>query len=820
MAPRPLLFVLFLLSLPLPGLLLLARTGLHRSLRAPGARAAAAALLSCGITSLVGLGSALAGAFSLGLVTAANGGLAALLLVVGGRPRWHGLGRLRAPGAGSLRPALAAALAAAAAALLYAQPYEQFFGGWDPGVYVNTGANLARTGSLAIRDAELPSVPEEDREVFLYRRRGLSGKYPGFIVRDADRGLVQPYFNHLFPVWIALFVSGLGPRGGLYVAPLFALLSAGMLAVVGGAIFSRRAGAAAALLFGFSIPAVWSARFQTAEPVALFFSLGGWLGAALFARGGRRAWAVVAAAAFGCALLAKITAFLPVVLLLGAVCVQAIAARDRRRALLAAALGAALLAVAPYALTACREYTATVFRAVLLRRGLLAAALPLLALGAAGAAWAAGIFLRRHGAAVRGGAAVLLALLFLFGAFVRPSVDRSTDAANLPQLAWFVTPLALALALAGMLLCLLRPARGRRGEAQLLLLAVTAAAAAFLLHRKQITPIYLWALRRYVPELLPALALFAGAAVARLRGTGPGRGARAAAAGLLIAAVCGLGLWRGRHLIAHREYAGALERIGQVAAHIPEGSLTVCVEGWLAAPLQHLFGRPTLAAYDLTPEKGERLARFLRDRVPEGRPLYFAAVGGDFLSREIGLDLVARVDFDLPELERTRASYPRKIGRFAHEVFLFRVVPSPGSWDPGRIAVAKAPFGLRGEVHQPERSGAGGAASSFRWIGSRATLDLPRPPQGRDWELGLRLGSGRPQGAPPPQVRLLVADRPLAAFPVPRPGMESYRFTVPAALAPGARELTLIADTFVPAESGLSKDRRSLGVMLEEVSVR
>jgi hypothetical protein len=709
-------------------------------------------------------------------------------------------------------------LFAAAIAVLYLQPYVQFFGGWDPGVYVNTGISLARTGAITVLDREIPAVPVEERDLFLYQRRGLAAKYPGFVVRDAERGILQPYFNHLFPVWIAIFASGLGIRAGLYAGPVFALLSVGMLAVLGRVLFSRPAGAAAALLFGLSIPIIWSARFQAAEPVALFFSLGGWLAATLFLRGGRCAWAIVSALAFGCALLAKITTFLPVVLLLAACAVIAIARRDVGRAILPVALGVAMLAVLPYAVTAAREYTAEVFRSLLSRRGLFGTGLPLLA-AAAAAAWIGGITLRRSSGLARRGAAATVAGLALYGFFVRPAVEHSIDAANLPQLGWFVTPLALALALGGVLACLLGGDGGRKREARLVFLAVAVTTATIILYRKQIAPVYLWALRRYVPEVLPALALFGAAALSLVCRPGGARRARCCVAAALLGAVCTLGLWRGRHLILHRDYAGAFERIEQVVALLPERSLTVCVDGWLAAPLQLLFERDTIAAYDLTPERGDRLARFLAARSSESRPIYLAVFGGDLVSRQVGLELAGRVAFGLPELARVRASYPSAVGRLADDVFVFRVVAPPGSWRPTRIAVAQAPFGLRGDFFQAERTVIDGQPRSFRWTGGQATLDLPAPPAGGDWRLDLKLGGGRPPGVPPPRVRVLIGAKPLATFEAGGPGINLYRFTVPANFAGGARELTLESDTFVPARNGFAGDRRALGVMLEEVAL-
>lgn len=826
MPAAPFELALLLAALPLPGVLLLLRLGLHRDLADAGTAAAAAGLLALAVASIAGLGAALAGHCGPGPVAALLLVAAAGLAVVGGPGPRGLLAELRALPRPRPRPvpALAAAVAVLLLGLLYLRPDEQFLGGWDPGVYVNTGASIAASGAIAIHDPVLAALPEGERGLFVYERRGLRSKYPGFVIRDGARGRIQPYFTHLFPVWVALLDAGLGPRGGLYAAPLFALAAVGMLAALGGALFGAGTGAAAALLLGFSVPAAWAARYQVSEPLALFFGLGGWLATVLALRGGRPAWAAVAALGFGCALLAKITTVLPVLVAIGVLVATAAARRERRPLLLAVGFAAALAATAPYLLTACREYAADVFRSVLVRRGLLGPRGVLAAAGALAAAVGGGALAARRPAAARAAAGALLVGLAGAGWFLRPALEHSTDAANLPELGWFLTPLLPLLALAGLLVVLRRPGEGRAGEARLAFLVASATTGALLLHHKQIAPIYPWALRRYVPELLPALALFAAVALAALRGSGPWRRPRALAAAALLAAVVGAGLWRGRTIVALRDNEGALAQVGAVAAAIPAGAVTVCVDGWLATPLERVFDRPVLALSDPTPEKGVRAARAIGGWVAAGRTVYLATLGDAFFTREFGLVPAGRFDFDLPELERTARHYPRAVRRFAPEVALQRVVPAgdPGAVRPPRIDVALAPFGLGKGFHEPERTDQDGRTRLFRWTAGRASLDLPAPPPGRPWTLALSLGGGRPAGLEQPRVRVTLDGRLLGEAAV-GAALGQIRMSVPAAFLPGSPrgfvELTVEAGTFVPAEAGVSGDARELGVMWESAAV-
>jgi hypothetical protein len=823
-AAHPLLFALFLLTLPLPGLAVVLGLGLQRERSGAGPAIAAvlALLVSCALTSVVALAAALAGLFSLHAVCGANL-LAALAVAL---PLRRGLPGAFAELAAGLRAACdrrawLAVGVLAAAAVLYARPYEQFFGGWDPGVYVNTGASIARTGGIGIRDGDFAALAPEERQLFTHERRGLRMKYPGFVLRDPAAGQVQPFFTHLFPVWIALFDSGFGPRGGLYAAPFFSLVALVALAALGTLLFKPGTGLLAALLFGLSIPAIWQARFQTSEPVALLFFLGGWIAVALYVRG-LRAGAPLAGVFFCCALLAKITSLLPLVLLLGASLVLAAAVPGRWP--VAVTVGAAILVASPYLFLSCREYAFDVLRSVSLKR-FGGSAVPGLAL--AGLALAlvplAGRLVRRFPGAVRSSAAALILAGSLYGYFVRPLVERTTDAANLVQLGWFTTPLLLALALAGVLLTLARPAPGGRGEAQLLFLAATMAAAALLAHHKQIAPFYLWALRRFVPEMLPALALFASAALTALAGPVRGASLRTGAALLLAAAVLGGGIVQGRHLVAYREYQGALAAIGRVAERLPQQATVVSIESWLATPLQFISGRRSLALSDPDPEKADRAAATLAAWASAGREVYLVTAGGAFFTRLLGLELVDRVALDLPLLERTSRAYPREIERFAPEVHIFRATEfrAGSGWRPAVVAPGESIFGLRGGFHDEERPGDGGRP--FRWTAATATLDLPPPADpGRPWDLVLRLGGGRPPGHEQPLVEVLIDQRTVGSFRVGN-RVGEHRIRVAAGSATGAGrgflEVTVAAETFVPARVSDSRDLRTLGVMWESVAV-
>jgi hypothetical protein len=117
----------------------------------------------------------------------------------------------------------------ALAVFLFARPAEYVIGNSDAGTYINTGANIARTGAIAIYDAQVAQLPFDSAKAFYWQLINPFMLYnavrlPGFFVADAAQGLVLPQFLQFYPVWLALWDSLLGVPLGLYATPLIALL--------------------------------------------------------------------------------------------------------------------------------------------------------------------------------------------------------------------------------------------------------------------------------------------------------------------------------------------------------------------------------------------------------------------------------------------------------------------------------------------------------------------------------------------------------------------------------------------------------------------
>ncbi|HEX6888778.1 MAG TPA: hypothetical protein VF143_11785, partial [Candidatus Nanopelagicales bacterium] len=159
---------------------------------------------------------------------------------------------------------------------------------------------------------------------------------------------------------------------------------------------------------------------------------------------------------------------------------------------------------------------------------------------------------------------------------------RSYDEMTLVWLGWYLGPVTLVLAALGAALVARRAVQGRRPELVVLLVALGVPSLLYLL-RPSITPDMIWAMRRFLPAVIPAALLGAGWfvhwAAVRARATW----ARVLTA-LAAVAVLGAPLATWGSILRTPEYVG---RAGEVAALCEqvEGSRVVVVRGRTDPPL-------------------------------------------------------------------------------------------------------------------------------------------------------------------------------------------------------------------------------------------
>lgn len=207
------------------------------------------------------------------------------------RPRW---GKEFAQGW------LLTGLVAGSSLLFFLAPHETIIGGQDSGVYFNTGANIARTGSIVITDPLVPVINQaaqdpkvgsvvvsqllagvakkEDRFLFVRNYR-----LPGFFIYNNLEGLstgeVMPSFFHLYPSYLALGFSLAGSRGITLVTPLLGVMAVFALYLVALRLFPTRRqrwiAPFAAIFAALNAIQVWFARQTLWEMLGAFLIFSG-----------------------------------------------------------------------------------------------------------------------------------------------------------------------------------------------------------------------------------------------------------------------------------------------------------------------------------------------------------------------------------------------------------------------------------------------------------------------------------------------------------------------------------------------------------------
>ncbi len=843
------------LLLFLPGYLLLQWLRRRRNADLPLADTIFHSILaSTLLTSALALLLAEVGLFSLPLLLGLLAGLSLLLGLLLGRN--HVPLRMSRPAWTDLLPLLLALLSA----MLAARPFEYVLGSGDPGSYINIGVAIADSGGIILHNPEISQLQDAEfaRRELLYADLGAPGlpqgyqHFPAMYIADQSTGTIAPQFYHLYPVWVAIGYSLFGLRGALCMAPLFGVLA--MLAVyfAGKAIFGRWAGLLGSLFLGANLIQVWFSRYSTSEIPAQYwvFAAAGMLALYLAPRtsaadDGRVAEGVLAAGAMAALLhtrLDGLLALVPVVLWL----LYLLLFRHRQwkpHLAFSLVLGAALVHLALYvpifagryalrSVLALYSYLLRPALAISLAVAAVAGCLGLACLARSG--WPA-----RHATAVRVTLMLLLAGLAVWAYFVWPAITAPQvveypaypepvrflfeNDENLVRLGWYVTPWGLLLGFVGLLEAIRREPARRIAW----LLAVFLIFGTLYTYQASDAPIQVHVMRRYVPAVIPTLALGAGYALQRLGQAARGR-MGVALAGLLAAGLLALTALPTVPFLGYVEYAGAVDQVSQLAGRFDENALLLYDEPeygvLLGMPLQYIFHLPGFTLQREHPDPAGLTAQ-LRAWESAGHEVYLIVTRGRSRLRAGDFALIpwGTAQFSLPRLEQVSERRPTQVVQLPFALEIYRLRPAGTSPANCEVDLGGADYAAVGEGFFSKEVMPEG--ETFRWTKEDAELLLPGPcfSSTQPISIELSLGHNRPPDVPPPEVEVWLEGRLLARLDV-QFWFHTYEVLVPADLA---RELArrpvaylhLRGDVWQPATSGIP-DERGLGVFVDWIKVR
>lgn len=437
--------------------------------------------------------------------------------------------RTAVPGPMSLGTVLAIVLATGVIVLGWLAPHEHFLGIRDPGTYVATASWIARQGTLAME----VSVPGVDPETVVYSSVG----FPSV----GAPATLRPQFLHLFPSILALVGSTFGLSAMYLVNPVIA-----GIAVLAFFAFARRMlgetqGSLATLLVVLTLPFLYFSRAPFTELTSMAFVFGGlWLLGVVGGSGSRR-FGYLGGLVLGGATVARIDGVIVLVGLVAYVTwLDVSSPEDQATPILGGAVVAGLL------MAGVGMANGLIYSPVYIAdhaEFIGAAALAILVLRLMGARPAEPVrsLLRRNRQGLATVVTVGLGLWLAYAWLVRPFVEAPTRSdiyaiAGLQEqagvaveplrtyaelsvhwLVWYLGIPLVGLGLLGLVVGV-RRVLSKGDPDQGPFVALSAVAIVTYLFRPSINPDHIWAMRRFLPIVIPALIVFGCLVVARLAG--------------------------------------------------------------------------------------------------------------------------------------------------------------------------------------------------------------------------------------------------------------------------------------------------------------
>jgi hypothetical protein len=790
----------------------------------------------------------------------------------------------------------------ALAAALFLRPGETLIGGEDTGVYYNSGVAMAKQGGILLHDPVLADV-DGDKATVRHLLGNLDNhrylfygdlRFIGFNT-DSTSGEIVPQNLHLWPAWLAIFYGFFGTLGPAYAPAVFGLLGLLGLVLLARRLFGWPVALIAGLFLALNGIEVWFVRQTYTEAYQQFALMAALIGLLMLEErrdpAVMRLGAVIAALALGnAALTHEETIFL--LLLVVAYAIVLVLLRAWRRAhtwffvILGGLFALAVVQAGVFALGYTEGLWHHVYRNIWAQRLPLAAAtlvglLLLVLIDRLRARWLPLITRPHAGRWTRYALAAATALYAIYGYILRPRIltghagslssyiGAPTPAghnANLVRLGWYWSPLGVLLIALGATLLIGRDLNRLTGG----LLAFALVHTVIFVNETYTDDKYIYALRHYIPVVMPVFALFAayavwnggpilvGAVREMARPLTPSRVGRGSGGGLSSSRALGLiaaaalvvffvatraGTW------TVQRYAGVEGQLNQIAQQFPENSLLLFSgerdqPHLLATPLQFVYGRSAFVISTNNP-RGDLIEAWL-NRESAAHPVY-VLMGNDggklFLPHS---RLVPQPQFGpaftvtLHDFESLQLQKPHNAQENALRYTVYRFEPAgadpPLGTAPLTITTGQADeqydvAGFYGVEHDRDDP------TPYRWTGAVALVRVPWTASlaQRGGTITLRLAGGKRPAALTAPAHVRIALDPGLNEPGPTlaeldltPEAANYVVTIPPNALPvgdGGTALLRIESRapwspqdYAPPNAPLY-DSRALGVQVESITL-
>jgi 4-amino-4-deoxy-L-arabinose transferase-like glycosyltransferase len=588
---------------------------------------------------------------------------------------------------------------------LFFRPHQYVLGGADAGVYVNLAASIADSGGILIDDPTLMGLDEALQSNLLRTIPGdglaheIAPQYilPGFFVEAEPAGRITPQFYPLHPVWQAIAHALGGVQAALLMTGLWAIL--GSLSIY--LVVREIAGWPVAFLslVGLSLTAmqIWFARYPTTEMLTQFL-----LWAGLWATMGwlrdrrpRSLWALLGGLALGQVFLVRIDTYflllIPLVLYLW----LRWSGRWRRDhwyfflpivVLTAHSLLHAVIQSAPYFFSTFQYGIRLLGRNWLLPVGAILLGAVLLLILHRNRREMGRLTRYRRPLAWLG--VTLVLLLVAYGWFIRPyagagainydywygggQIPVSLDRENLIRLGWYLSPLGIVLATAGICLMILTVNRQTA-----VLLGTGLIFSLLYIWKIQANPHQIYTMRRYVPAVLPFAIVATGVLFSWLFSHRQ-KWIQVAGIFLAIGWLFSLGL-AARGFVRQVDHLGIVTQLESIDNLLEPASILIFNEqaaitkgDSLGTPLRFLFGHDVYSVRDLETLDVDALVGMMNRWRDSGRSVYW--IGDSAILKDQGLILGQPVQVNIAS-QQLEGVYDRKPSEIVEARWQLNIIP-------------------------------------------------------------------------------------------------------------------------------------------------
>lgn len=574
------------------------------------------------------------------------------------------------------KPTLIFVIIIAISLVLFLPPYEWIIGGMDPGVYVNIGVNIAKTGSIYSYDALIASLDISVLDQFLLIWHcGYPVQSPGFYITDISTGQITPQFLYLWPAWIAIFYSLMGLKGSLLATSFFAVMSIVAFFSLTKLLSNTHIGLLASLLLSISYAQIFFAKYPASEMLSQFLLMSALYTFFIFNRTNDRYFGLISSLCFGGFLLNRIDSVLiliPIVIYLLYLYVNNKSNRNWYYFVIPLIILLIHTAITLYFIS--HNYLFMTFPVV--QSSIIHQFIILLLSLMAGAVIVKRVKFENINPNYTLSAKYILIVLtisfVLIYYFITPDENISSNNHNLIKLSWYIgNTFGLFLALLGIVLTIYK----KFNKETFFIFLILAIYSLFYIPNAMMTPDHpAWA-RRFLPVIIPISILFIAFAIDHVRNINiHGKRIAIFLAVLLIA----ININQDIYLVNYIEYENVISGTSELSGFFDDNDILIFDYNDLAlkfaAPMTYIFDKNVIVAWNLS-DNTKTLESQILKWLDAGYDIFYISPSEDRLDSFSIINSTYRKEYILtfPELNRSTGYLPIDYNNYTADFKIYQL---------------------------------------------------------------------------------------------------------------------------------------------------